>query len=192
MISWLPSSVCSFYILIFLSEPHNKRNRISAIKSFIKFLFFIVVIRRARFCFVSVRNRPFNLWGGYGFLFRSEIVFRTTQEVEYLFFLSRKARNIFQNSTLGYMTKTLNQILFSSTKIRIFFQQHWKSEYFFSKLIGPTLKYVNNLTRKGYGLANLVQSMRQVYFAPNIDNLLIQLVAGTDPGGRGRTPRAPP
>jgi hypothetical protein len=28
----------------------------------------------------------------------------------------------FQNSTLGYMTKTLNQIIFfSSTKIRIFF-----------------------------------------------------------------------
>ena len=32
------------------------------------------------------------------------------------------------------MTKTLNQIFFcSSTKIRIFFQQHWKSEYFFRK-----------------------------------------------------------
>ena len=31
-------------------------------------------------------------WGGYGFLFRSEIFFRTTQELEYLFLLSRKAR----------------------------------------------------------------------------------------------------
>ena len=30
------------------------------------------------------------------------------------------------------MTKTLNQIIFfSSTKIRLFFQQHWESEYFF-------------------------------------------------------------
>ena len=39
-----------------------------------------------------------------------------------------------QNLTLGYMTKTLNQIIFfSSTKIRIFFQQHWESEYFFRK-----------------------------------------------------------
>jgi hypothetical protein len=43
------------------------------------------------------------------------------------------------------MTKTLNQIIFfSSTKIRIFFQQHWKSEYFFrkkpiAKLNGPSL-----------------------------------------------------
>ena len=35
-----------------------------------------------------------------------------------------------QNSTLGYMTKTLNEIIFfSSTKIRIFFRQHWESEY---------------------------------------------------------------
>jgi preprotein translocase subunit SecG len=39
---------------------------------------------------------------------------RRTPELEYLFF--------FQNLTLGYMTKTLNQIIFfSSTKIRIFF-----------------------------------------------------------------------
>ena len=47
--------------------------------------------------------------GGYGFLFRSELFFfRTTREVEYLFFCRGKC----QNSTLGYMTKTLNQILF--------------------------------------------------------------------------------
>ena len=59
---------------------------------------------------------------GYGFLFRSEFFFRTTQELEYLFFLSRKAQFFFQKSTLGYMIKTLNQIIFfSSTKIRIFF-----------------------------------------------------------------------
>ena len=49
---------------------------------------------------------------------------RPTQELEFFF----------QNLTLGYMTKTLNQIFFfSSTKIRIFFQQHWESEYFFRK-----------------------------------------------------------
>ena len=48
------------------------------------------------------------------FLFRSEIFFRTTQELEYYFF--------FHNLTLGYMSKTLNHIIFfSSTKIRIFF-----------------------------------------------------------------------
>ena len=60
--------------------------------------------------------------GGYGFLFRSEFFFRTTQELEYFFFGSAKREFFFQNLTLGYMTKTLNQIIFfSSTKIRIFF-----------------------------------------------------------------------
>jgi hypothetical protein len=38
--------------------------------------------------FLSFRDRPFNLQGGgYGFLFRSEFFFRTTQELEYLFFV---------------------------------------------------------------------------------------------------------
>ena len=52
---------------------------------------------------------------------------------EYIFFLSRKARNFFQNSTLGYMTKTLNQIsfFFLHQNQNIFVQQHWESEYFF-------------------------------------------------------------
>ena len=65
------------------------------------------------------------------FLFRSEIFFWTTQVLEYSFFFCRAKREIFsQNLILVYMTKTLNQIiLFSSTKIRIFFQQHWESEY---------------------------------------------------------------
>ena len=62
-----------------------------------------------------IRDRPFNLkGGGYGILFPSEFFFRTTQELEYLFF--------FQTLALDYMTKTLNQIIFFfSTKIRIFF-----------------------------------------------------------------------
>jgi hypothetical protein len=66
--------------------------------------------------FKLLRDWPFNLKrGGYGFLFRSEFYFRTTQEFEYLFFLLRKARNFFQNLTLAYMTKTLNQIIFFSS-----------------------------------------------------------------------------
>jgi hypothetical protein len=40
----------------------------------------------------------------------------------------------FKNSTLGYMTKTLNQIFFfPPPKSEYFFQQHWESEYFFRK-----------------------------------------------------------
>jgi hypothetical protein len=72
----------------------------------------------------GLRNRPVNLQrGGYGFLFRSKIFFRTTRELEYYFFLSLKARfSSLQHLTLSYLTKNLNQIIFfSSTKIRIFF-----------------------------------------------------------------------
>jgi hypothetical protein len=41
----------------------------------------------------------------------------------------------FQNLTLDYMTKTLNQInfFFPPPKSEYFFQQHWESEYFFRK-----------------------------------------------------------
>ena len=56
------------------------------------------------------------------FLFRSEFIFRTTRELEYLFLCRAKREIVFQNLTLGYMTKKMNQIIFfSSTKIRIFF-----------------------------------------------------------------------
>jgi hypothetical protein len=58
-------------------------------------------------------------------LFFVQNFFWTTRELELIFF---------RNLTLGYMKKTLNQVIFfSSTKIRIVFQQHWKSEYFFGK-----------------------------------------------------------
>ena len=92
-------------------------------------------------------DRPFNLkGGGYGFLLRSEILFQTTQELEYLIFLSRKAQFFFQNSTLGYMTKTLNQIfLFPPPKSEYFFQRHWESEYFFrTKSMQSRAKWYNS------------------------------------------------
>ena len=70
----------------------------------------------------DLRGRPFNLKGGYGLLFRSEFFFRTTQKLEYFLFGRAKREIFFQNLTLGYITKSLNQIIFfSSTKIRIFF-----------------------------------------------------------------------
>ena len=62
----------------------------------------------------------------YGFLFRLEICFRTTRELEYFFFCSAKREFFFQNSTLGYMTKTLNQI--------IFFFLHQNQNIFFSNI----------------------------------------------------------
>ena len=47
------------------------------------------------------------------------------------FFFCRAKREIFfHNSTLGYMTKTLKQIIyfFPPPKSEYFFQQHWESE----------------------------------------------------------------
>ena len=46
------------------------------------------------------------------FLFHSEFFFRTTRELEYYFFCRAKHEIFFQNLTLGYMTKTLNHIIF--------------------------------------------------------------------------------
>jgi hypothetical protein len=48
------------------------------------------------------------------------------QELEYYFFLSRKVQFFFQNLTLGYMTKTLNQI--------IYFFLHQNQNIFFSNI----------------------------------------------------------
>ena len=73
-----------------------------------------------------LRDRPFNLQGGggYGFFIRSEKKFRTTRELEYLFFLSRESRIFFLEFSIRlYYKNSQNQ--------NIFFQQHWESEYFF-------------------------------------------------------------
>ena len=89
----------------------------------------------------GLRDRPFNLKGGYGFLFRSKTFFRTTQELEYIFFGRAKREFFFHNLTLGYMTKTLNQIFFfPPPKSEYFFQQHWESKYFFRKNHNPPFK----------------------------------------------------
>ena len=73
-----------------------------------------------------VWDRPFNLkgGGGYGFLFRSEFFFRTTQELEY-FFLSRKTRNLFLEFNIRLYDK-------NSESDYLFFPPP-KSEYFFRK-----------------------------------------------------------
>ena len=69
-----------------------------------------------------LRNRPINLKGG------------NTRVRTFIFFVARSATFFFQNVTLGYTTKTLNQIIFvSSTKIRIFFSATLGIRIFFSK-----------------------------------------------------------
>ena len=97
----------------------------------------ITVLERDSLTLIDwLRDRPSNLQGGggYGCLFRSEFFFRTNTRVRiFIFFVGQSAKFFFQNSTLGYMTKTLNQIFFffPPPKSEYFFQQHWESEYFF-------------------------------------------------------------
>ena len=71
-----------------------------------------------------VRDRPFNLQGEgvMVFFFRSEIFFSDNTKVRIIFFCRARCEIFFQNLTLGYMTKTLNQIIFFPPP---------KSEYFF-------------------------------------------------------------
>jgi hypothetical protein len=86
---------------------------------------------------MMVRDRPFNLKGGwgYGFLFRSEFFFQTTQELEYLYFSSREARNLFPEFNIRLYDKNSESdyFFFPQPKSEYFFQQHWESEYFFIK-----------------------------------------------------------
>jgi hypothetical protein len=85
----------------------------------------------------TLRDRPFNLkeGGGYGFLFRSEFFFRTAQELEYLFFFSRKAGNFFPEYHIWLYDKNSESdyYFFPPPNSEYFFQQHWESEYFFRK-----------------------------------------------------------
>ena len=74
----------------------------------------------------ELRDRPFNLQGGYGFLFRSEICFRTTREFEYLFFLSCKARNFFPEFNIRLYDK--------NSESDYFFFLHQNQNIFFSNI----------------------------------------------------------
>jgi hypothetical protein len=69
--------------------------------------------------------------GGYGFL----LLFRTTQELEYLFLLSRKAQFFFPEFNIRLYDKNSesDNFFFPPSKSEYFFQQHWESEYFFRK-----------------------------------------------------------
>jgi hypothetical protein len=74
------------------------------------------------------------LKGGYGFLFRSELFFRTTQELEYLFVLSRDFIFFPEfNFSLYDKNSESDYFIFPPPKSEYFFQQHWESEYFLRK-----------------------------------------------------------
>ena len=69
------------------------------------------------------------------FCFVQKFFFRTTQELEYLFILSRIARNFFPEFNIRLYDKNSESdyFVFPPPKSEYFFQQHWESEYFFRK-----------------------------------------------------------
>ena len=94
--------------------------------------------RTSRSC---IRDRPFNLQGGgYGFLFRWEFFFGRHESYN-IYFFCRAKRNFLslQNSTLGYMTKTLNQIInfFLHQNQNIFFSNIGYQNIFLEKNHNP-------------------------------------------------------
>ena len=75
-----------------------------------------------QFVGVYIRDWPFNLKWGLWIFVSFRIFFPDNTRVRIFLFCRAKREFFFQNLTLGYMTKTLNQIIFFfSTKIRIFF-----------------------------------------------------------------------
>ena len=92
-------------------------------------------------------------------MFRSEKKILTTQELEYFFFVARSAKFFFQNLTLGYMTKTLNQIIlfFLHQNQNIFFSNIGNQNIFLEKNHNPPPSFKLNgrslmIMRKTYEL----------------------------------------
>jgi hypothetical protein len=73
-------------------------------------------------------------WGGYGLLFRSEFFFRTTRELEYLFFLSHKAQIFFPESNIRlYDKNSESDFFFLHQNQNIFFSNIGNQNIFFRK-----------------------------------------------------------
>ena len=81
---------------------------------------------------ISIRDRPFNLKGGLWFFVSLNFFFSDITRVQIFFFCRAKHNFFFQNSTLVYMTKTLNQI--------IFFFLHLNQNIFLEKNHNPPFK----------------------------------------------------
>jgi hypothetical protein len=86
-------------------------------------------------CILKLRDRPFNLKGeGYGFLFRSEFFFRTTQVRIFISFVAQSTIFFTEfNIWLYDKNSESDYYFFPPPKSEYFFQQHWESEYFFRK-----------------------------------------------------------
>ena len=112
---------------------------LSIVQKTINFLYF-----NTKYCieFCVLRDWPFNLKGGYGFLFRSEFFFPTTRELEYLFFLPRKVRIFFPEFNIRLYDKNSESIFFFplSQNQNIFFSNIGNQNIFLEKNHNPPLQ----------------------------------------------------
>ena len=100
----------------------------------------------------SFGDRPFNLkGGGYGFLFR------TTQELEYLFFLSRKVQFFFPEFNMRlYDKNSESDFFFLHQNQNIFFSNIGNQNIFLEKTITPPFKL------NGRSLSHILHSAKPV------------------------------
>ena len=99
-----------------------------------------------------LRDRPFNLKGrGYGFLFRSDFFFRTTQQLEYFFF-SRKARFFFPEFNIRLYDKNSESdyFFFLHQNQNIFFSNIGNQNIFLEKTINPPPFKLNGRSLSGF------------------------------------------
>ena len=111
---------------------------------------------------ILIRDQPFNLKGGgggggwYGFLFRSEFFFSDNTRVRIFIFFVAKRKFFFQNLTLCYMTKTLNQI--------IFFFLHQNQNIFFSNIGNQNIFLEKNHNFKLNGRSLMRASVSSLWY----------------------------
>ena len=91
------------------------------------------------------RDRPFNLQGGLWFFFRSEFFFRTTQELEYLFFCRAKREIFFPEFNIRLYDKNSESdyFFFLHQNQNIFFSNIGNQNIFLEKNHNPPLLKLN-------------------------------------------------
>ena len=104
------------------------------------------------------------LFFNYGFLFRSEFFFRITRELEYLFFLWRKARKFFPEFNIRFYDKNSESDYFSFL--------HQNQNIFFSNIGNQNIFLEKNHTPppplfklNGRSLIDLYRKMTEQFMA---------------------------
>ena len=134
---------------------------------------------------LNIRDRPFILKGKGGgggvmvFCFVQKFFFGQHKSQNIYFCGRAKREFFFQNLTLGYMTKTLNQIIFfSSIKIRIFFSATLGIRIFFQKkTITPPFK-LNGRSLRGFIFPDEYPNERVCGACQSGKTSILHLIAG--------------